>query len=131
LAAFNRQTTREEKYTSIEELCEKGPLYGIDVQRTVPAGRILFGEDNNREKVGDLHDALARLAPFVVEGTVYMSAEGEHWKWVFKRGELKAHNGRIVYCDDLPDGWIQGDLWNAWHLPQGEPPDSVWFEVAR
>jgi hypothetical protein len=65
-------------------------------------------------------------------GTIYMTAESEHWKWVFKNGKLLIHEGRVVYTDDLPDGYVlTDDMWTRWFLPGGEPPDELWFEVAR
>jgi len=117
-----------DRYDTLEKLCEDGPLYGISIERR--GDRVVFGENNDREKLSNLEDVLARMAPHMGNGTIYMRAESEDWKWVFKGGQLLSFGGRVVYYDDLPDGWVQHELWNRWFLPNGDPPDGVWFEVS-
>lgn len=134
LAAFTKKVKGsylgDKKHASIEKLAEDGSLYGISVRRD--GDRIFLGDDNDRDSLGALEEAVRRLGPFMKHGAITVRAEGDPWKWVFKDGRVLVYDGRTIYEDELPYGYDNGDpVWTAWHLPQRPPPKNVWFEVDR
>jgi hypothetical protein len=118
-----------DRYDTLEKLLEGGPLHGIGIERR--GDRVVFGGDNDREKLSDLDDVLRRMAPHMGGGEVRMRAEDADWKWVFKDGQVLSVGGRVVYYDELPDGYCNRPMWNGWFLYGQPAPDEVWFEVER
>lgn len=109
LKAFARKRRKTdwiggEKHDTIEELFDQGCLHGIGVKRD--GDRIIFGLEYQREKMSHLTDAVTRLAPFMGGGTIFMQAEGEFWKWIFRNKRLLTYDGTIVYGDELCPAWL-------------------------